>query len=265
MLYDVRSERSALETLERMTGIFREEWGRGELPENDGVYPEDFVVAMLKGHSGVEAVLEPCDLRVRFFHATSSANRCASIRREGLVDLQRSISMPESELGQFLQAHGLRFDVDRRILSVDGRSYDLGWWRNCSRPFGGDAQALWDAGYRLYRDHAVCGFFSPQDITRYGTPVDRLPEVLLDLDALLGTNMAEEWSDSHYSYVVVAEVPATEVCVPINGRVGLSDWYEEYAIKAYLRAYGYPDRDVVVLHDGVRVPPSHITRVMEND
>ena len=36
MLYDVRSERSALETLERMTGIFREEWGRGELPENDG-------------------------------------------------------------------------------------------------------------------------------------------------------------------------------------------------------------------------------------
>ena len=97
----------------------------------------------------------------------------------------------------------------------------------------------------------------------YGGYVHRRPEILSDIDDLLGTQLQEQWEESHRAYEVVFKVPVYETVY--NGWDS-DDEYERvmrYLVDAYMCVFTGPDTQEILCRNGVEIMPEHILECNE--
>ncbi len=257
MIYDIRNEDLALRTLERLTGVKCDIWEE-EVDRN--IHRIDFstideeILKTIRKHKGILPKLQ--DIEAVAIHLTTSNNGCLSIREHGLIDLKEVYNNPESELRQFLTSNGISIFLNDGILQFNGNDYDI----NCNARHvysGSPEYKAWCVGNKLYNDYAVCGFFSinPEDV--YAGNVHRRPEILFDLDGLLGTDLENLWIQNHQSYEIVFLVPLEDTIYS-----GYAEKYEDvvlsYIYYAFMTVLQGPDTKHVVCKDGVNISPESI-------
>ena len=195
-----------------------------------------------------------------YFHITTSANACASFRKYGILDLKNSYLCAESELREFLDNKGISIDIERCTLRYKNRIYDISYGR-CPSEFDKDAYACWCIGRKFYYDYTTCGFLSVWDRSPYGGYVHWRPEILCDIDRLLGLTLSQEWHLEHKPYEIVAAIQGTDIVYDGDDWCSDKEKMLNYLTRAYNTAFGCPSEEIVLLKNNIQVPPNRIIEI----
>lgn len=154
--YDIRSSKNALQTLIRITGVEEKVWNENVINESKYNYMEDFVEDIISTYGEMP---ERYDMfKFVYFHVTTSANQCDSIRKNGILDLRKSYMCKDSELRKFLDDCDVLIDLENAILKYKDKKYDISYGMCPS--FDDNAKACWSIGRKFYYDYTSCGFLS---------------------------------------------------------------------------------------------------------
>lgn len=257
MVYDIRTTENAKQTLVNLTSVPLSVWESYAGREHEYKYTDDLVLDVIKKHGHL-----PKDFRAFqfvFFHITTSANKCASFFKHGILDLNKSYLCADSELRCFLENHGINIDLDARMLMYMGKKYDITFGR-CPRE---DTKAYycWSVGRKFYYDYTACGFLSIWERSPYGGLVHRRPEILSDIDNLLELNLSDRWETTHTPYEVVAKVSGDRIVYDGDDELSDTDKVIGYLTNAYCTAFGAPSEKVLLLKNGIQIPPTDILEV----
>jgi hypothetical protein len=121
-------------------------------------------------------------------------------------------------------------NLEKRELKYCDGIYDISY-DGMNRP--GDEElrklAAWRVGRKFYYDYAIGVFLSLDPNDSYGGDVHKRPEIISDIDAMLGTNMEEDWINTHVAYEIVFRLP----CDDLLHEVGGQDIMNDYLVEAY--------------------------------
>lgn len=79
-----------------------------------------------------------------------------------------------------------------------------------------------------------------------------------DIDDLLNSTLSHEWRITHEPYEIVAAAPGTDIVYNGDDRQSSKDKIMNYLTKAYTTAFGSPSEEIVLLKNGVQIPPDRI-------
>lgn len=257
-LYDIRTSANALSTLVNFTQVVSPIWERYISRERDYQYLEGLVEDVICKHGSFPENYEKWIFT--YFHVTTSANECASIKKHGLLDLKNSYRCADSELRIFLDNKGIEIDTDNCTLKYKGEKYDISYGR-CPSSFDKVAHSCWAIGRKFYYDYTTCGFLSVWDLSPYGGYVHCRPEILSDIDNLLNLTLSQEWHVSHDPYEVVALVQGTDIVYDGENEQSNKDKILNYLTKAYNTAFGSPHEEIILLKNHIQVPPHNIVDI----
>ena len=260
MLFDIHTERAAQQTLLRITGIPVGVWEENIRRERDYELQDYFVEAMIEEYGTRQLPKSYVDWEFVYFHVTTSADGCASIRRNGILDLKRAYECGDSELRRFLDSHGVTIDIKKAILIYCGNEYNI-YFGKCPWNHESIEYKCWSVGRKFYNDYTTCGFLSAWDRSPYGGQVHRRPEILWDLDELLETRLSDEWERTHSAYEVVAKVSGKNICYPYDDDASEAEKVMAYVVMAYNEALNGSSENILLLKNGVQIPPSDILEV----
>ena len=257
MIYDIRTPQSAQKTLFDATGIPFYTWNLIEKKPDE--YDDDYVEMVIKEKG--KHLIQFRDFEIVFMHITTSAENCQSILQHGLLDLQQSYSNTDSELRRFLDSYDIKIDLDSSSLKYKGKTYDITYtygkkgWNLTDKE-----EACWLIGRKFYYDYCVCGFLSVRD-TPYGGYVHRRPEILYNIDELLGLDISRQWEETHKTFAINAIITSDKIVVDEDR----SDYERtiDYLTKAYYIATGAPSEEIVLLKNGENVLPDKIIGIKE--
>ena len=108
MLFDIRNEHKAAESLERLTGVNADIWLNerySNINRIDYSYADKDIERIVEDNNGYFPRLN--DIQLVITHITTSSNECASIKSNGLFDLKESYNLPTSDLRLFLEDNGI--------------------------------------------------------------------------------------------------------------------------------------------------------------
>lgn len=260
MIYDIHTKYAAQQTLQQLTGIQTELWIENLYKERDYPLQDDFVATMIQEY-GTEKLPESYeDMQFVFFHITTSANQCSSILKYGLLDLQESYRCKESELRTFLNTHGVYIDLDDNFLSYNGHRFDIRYGV-CPRNHSSIEYKCWSVGRKFYYDYTVCGFLSAWEASPYGGQVHRRPEILWDIDNLLGTQLSKEWEQSHIAYKIVARVNGNDICYPYDDDSSDEEKLMAYLVMAYNEAFNGNSENILLMKNNIQIPSKDILAI----
>ncbi len=256
IIYNILSKKEAQNTLEKMTGITWSEWKgiRDSYDRDQWSYEDDYIEDVLKEKN----VTLPSfyELEFVFSHVTTSANGCIDIRKYGLIT--HACQNNKTELCAFLHENGVAIDLSRRELHYFDKVFDVSYDK-CPLEYMETEYAAWLVGRKLYYDYGICGFLSYGN-TAYGGYVHRRPELLMNIDRLLKTDLADKWEDTHQPYEVIAHIGAKMVVCDGDERCDDQRKVMEYLMKAYWCAFS-DNENIVLLRSEVEVPPENIWKV----
>lgn len=258
MIYDIRTTGAAAKTLCNLTGVPLRVWEEYAGHENEYRYAEDMIESVVDTHG--KCPNDYRDFYFIYFHVTTSANKCASFRKHGILDLQQSYNCCDSELRMFLEDHDIHINLDRRILSYHGRDFDITYGRCPSRD---DSKAYyrWSIGRKFYYDFTTCGFLSVWDESPYGGQVHRRPEILFDIDNLLKLDLSRKWELTHRPYEITAKVIGSKIVYDGDDSYSDKEKVIDFLTKAYLTAFGSPSEHVLLINNHVQIPTSDILEI----
>lgn len=258
LLCDIRDEEKSITTLERLTGIESIVWSM-EITKNtsriDYTYCDKDIKRVIKEYDGCVPSID--DLELVVIHVTTSGNGCVSILEDGIIDLKDAYQKQDSELRLFLDSKGIDILLDSCCLKYKGKSYDISFG-DCPSDNNLEKYAAWSVGRKFYYDFSVCGFFSINYRDSYGGDVHKRPEILLDLDRLLGTKLQEEWLQSHQAFEIVFSVPIRDVVCDGWNYDTEEDVVMSFLMKAYMCASSGPDTKEVICKKGIHIYPKQI-------
>lgn len=261
MIYDIHTKQAAETTLVELTGIPLVFWRINQYRVKNYKCRDDFILAMIQEYGQKDHLPRKyTDMEFRYIHVTTSANECLSIRTSGIMDLRSAYSCVDSELRRFLNAHDIYINLDNAILSYNNHNYDIYYGM-----YPDDEDSIehlcWCVGRKFYYDYATCGFLSVMYKNPYGGLVHRRPEILLDLDRLLGTHLSEEWEESSSPYEIIAKVSGNDICY--FGEENQSDEEKvlSYVGMAYDSAFHGLSEEVIIINNGVIIPPQDILEI----
>lgn len=258
MLYDIRTSEKAATTLETLTGVNRKIW-LAEQYKNQGridyTYADDDVKKIITNHRGRYPDINELELVVT--HITTSSEKCSHIRQQGIVDLVKAYEFPNSELRQFLKRHGINIDIEECCLIYKKRAYDISYGK-CPPYYDSEAHAAWSIGRKFYYDFTVCGFLSISEKDVYGGCVHCRPEILSDIDTLLGTRLSDEWEAAKESYAIVFKVPVSDIIYNGWDSDTESEMVKSYLYDAYMCICIGPDTKEILCKNGVEISPVQI-------
>lgn len=260
MLFDIHKEREAQQTLFRLTGIPVEVWEENIHRERDYKLQDYFVEAMIEEYGTRELPKTYLDFDFVFFHITTSADGCTSIKRNGILDLKKAYECEDSELRRFLDNHGVIIDIEKAVLTYRGNEFDI-YYGKCPRNHESIEYRCWSVGRKIYYDYTTCGFLSAWNRNPYGGQVHRRPEILLDLDELLKTKLSDEWERTHSAYEVVAKVSGNNICYSYDNNASEAEKVMTFVVMAYNEALNGSCENIILLKNGVQIPPSDILEV----
>lgn len=257
-IYDIRTSENAMTTLVNFTGVVPPIWEKNMSKRNQFQFDEELVEYVIENYGHFPPVYE--DWLFVYFHVTTSANRCASFKKHGILDLRESYACPDSELRTFLDNRGISIDIHECTLTYRGRIFDISYNRPVPRS-GSIEHACWSIGRKFYFDYTTCGFLSVWERSAYGGNVHCRPEILDDIDKLLGLTLSHEWYATHKPYEVVAVVPGTDIVYDGFDDCSSKDKILNYLTRAYNTAFGSPFEEIVLLKNHVQVPPNRILEI----
>lgn len=258
--YDIRTSKHAQMTLSSLTSIPISVWKQYLYKERQFDYPDDFVEDMIERYGKIPSSYK--DFEFIYFHVTTSANDCASIRKHGILDLKQSYLSKDSELKEFLDSQGIYIDLDKKELvyyKQKEQKYNITFEEHQKQK--NRALECWCLGRKFYDDYAICGFLSAVSRNPYGGNVHQRPEILKNIDDLLLTDLSEEWQFTHDPYVVVAKVSGKNIIYDGDDSQSDHDMVMHYLMKAYSKAFGTPSEEVLILQNSIQVPNSDIIEI----
>lgn len=115
------------------------------------------------------------------FHVTASLDDCKEIKENGIKDLQYVLSH-NTMLSRLLKRGDINFDIENRIMYVNGRDYDVDYdhYRG-RRLLTPQEECLGSISHRIYYDFCIDGFWNNDDIEGYGTDIHERPEFISKL------------------------------------------------------------------------------------
>lgn len=190
-----------------------------------------------------------------FSHITTSANGCRSIKENGILDLVETYKNTESELRTFLDSHGVYIDLTAKTLEYDRNRYDISY----RTPTYEEEIVKSILGLKLWKKYVINVFLvnNDPDIVYRGDVHER-PEILRDIDNILGTTFVKEWTSTHTPYEIIA-ITSGENIVYDNCPEDEEDLRDMiYLQEAYDIACGNKSQHAVELKEHIQIPPSQI-------
>ena len=258
MIYDIRTTELARQTLVNITGVPLAVWEENIIHEDNFRYIDDYMADMINTYGHLPKSYT--EFEFIYSHITSSANGCLSYRNNGILDLRQSYLCAESELRQFLNQHNIYIDLENCILRFYEKEYDISHYPNRPRTRCIESKC-WAVGRKFYYDFTTCGFLSVSYNHPYGGMVHHRPEVLYDIDNLLGLNLSEIWHLTHDSYEVVAKVNGNQIIYDGEDYYSDKEKVLDFLVRAYNTAFGMPTEQVLLIKNNVQIPPENILEV----
>lgn len=260
MLFDIHTECAARQTLLRLTGIPIDIWEVNLNRERDYELQDYFVEAMIEEYATKQMPQSYMDMEFVYFHITTSSDNCASIRHNGILDLKKAYECNDSELRHFLDKHGIRIDIENAILTYRGQKYNI-YYGRCPWDHESVEYKCWSVGRKFYYDYTTCGFLSVWNRSPYGGQVHKRPEILWDIDELLNTSLSDEWERTRMAYEIVAKVSGKHICYPYDEDATETEKVMTYVIMAYNEAFNGSSENILLLKNGVQIPPNDILEI----
>lgn len=246
--YNILTPDNAQETLQRLTGIPIDEWKIIRKNYNNNQVVDDYLDDILKTRKIVLPSFS--SIRFTFSHITTSANCCESIRRYGLINC--AYTHPQTELYKFLMENGIVIDKRNHVLSYKGKHFDISF-EKCDFVSGTEANLAWLIGRKAYYDYGICGFLSYGN-TPYPGNVHIRPEILLNIDDLLQTNLSDIWEKDHHTYEVIAQTDSDKIILDDDNPM------MAYLVRAFWSAF-WTNESLILLKPNIDVLPTGILEI----
>ena len=259
MIYDIRSAECAQRTLSDLTGVPISIWERSLDREHEYEYTDDLVADVIETYGSL-----PCtyrDFEYIYFHVTTSANKCASIQKHGILDLKQAYSCKDSELRTFLENHGILINLDEKTLIYKNKTFDITFYSGSRPRQDVVAEHCWLIGRKFYYDYTSCGFLSVWEGHPYDGQVHRRPEILSNIDKLLKLHLSQEWALTHKPYEINAKVSGENIVYDGDDEKSERDKVIELLTTAYLTAFSEPSEKILLIKNHVQIPPSDIIEI----
>lgn len=257
MNYDIRTTEYAQQTLTNLTGVPISVWEQYLGREHEYKYTDYLVADVINSYGYLPRNYR--DFEFVYFHVTTSANGCTSFWKHGILDLKQSYLCHDSELREFLEKHDININLDERILTYRGKTFDITFGA-CPRQ-DTEAYKCWSIGRKFYFDYTICGFLSVRAGSPYGGQVHRRPEILMDIDNLLGLNLSQKWMSIHDPYEIVVKISGENIIYDSDDNQSDKDKVLNYLTKAYFTAFGEPTEEVLLIKNHVQIPPLDILEI----
>lgn len=175
------------------------------------------ISAFLESFSNIPSNVDDTDFM--FTHITSSADQCKSIRNYGLLNLTAAYRNTSTELRLFLDAHDIDIRIEYQCIKYKNNYYSIEYdSHDCPPEWETEEYNGWLVGRKFALDPGVCGFLVYDTSHPYLGGVHECPEILRDLDRLLGTALAEEWKKTSHPYAITCRVPGPFIEINQNGQ-----------------------------------------------
>ena len=100
---------------------------------------------------------------------------------------------------------------------------------------------------------------------RRHTIVHKRPEILEDIDRLLGTSLSKEWKSTHVPYEIVAKVKGKNIVYEGYEEDDLYRRTINYITKAYWSAFHSIDEEILLMKNNICIPPEDIIEIKRFD
>ena len=259
MIYDIRTSEKALKTLVNLTGVSKDVWMDYVYRIREYSYTEKMIEDVVDRYGKLPTSYR--DFEFVYFHVTTSSNNCQSIKDYGIFDLCMAYECTTSELRNFLDNHEIEIDLRQKLLRYKDKEFDISYSshrvpRNNTKEYD-----CWSIGRKFYFDYTTCGFLSVWERSPYGGLVHRRPEILMDIDNLLGLNLSREWQQTHKPFEVVAKVSGGNIVYPYDDDDSEEDKVLCFLAKAFNNAFGEPDEEILLLKNGIQISPHDILAI----
>lgn len=258
MLYDIRDTDKAIATLQRLTGVSSAIWSNEKKKNVCRINYSDVdkdIERIIKRYNGYYPQID--NLEFVITHLTTSGNGCISILNDGLIDLKKAYQKSDSELRTFLEAKGIEIILDSKCLKYKGKYYDISYVK-CPWNHESEEYAAWSVGRKFYYDFTVCGFLSINKNRPYAGNVHKRPEILMDLDNLLKTNLQNEWIQSHEAFEIVFKIPFRNILYDGWDSDTEDDIVMSYLTNAYMCMSLEPNTKEVLCRNETEIYPKQI-------
>lgn len=255
-LYDIRSSEHALNTLVNLTNVSEKMWIEYNKREDEFKYFEDLVHYVTVTHGDCQINYE--FLNFVFQHITTSSENCETIRKYGILDLKQAYCAQNSELNKFLHDYDIDIDLSNHTLNYDGKKYDISY-KHCI-PNNREEDCCKKIGRRFYSDYSICGFLSIKKEPYLGDVHSR-PEILKNIDSLLGLNLSEKWILTHKAYEVIAKVSGKDIEYAGDTTCDEKEKIFYYLNNAYYIAFKGQQEVIFYIKKNVQIPARNITEI----
>lgn len=242
-----------------LSGVNISTWEKYVGHEREYGYTDDLVEDVIKTYG--QLTKNYLDFDFIYFHVTTSANDCTAIKKYGILDLKQAYICKESEIRIFLDQHGVLLDLDNGLLTFNGRTYDITFYSEKCPRTGTQEYLCQSIGRKFYYDYTTCGFLSVWERSPYGGQVHCRPEILWDIDNLLRLDLSGEWEQSHFPYEITAHVKGSDIVFDGDEDQSDKDKVLMYLTMAYDTAFGEPFEHVLLMKNGVQIPPTDIIEI----
>lgn len=223
------------------------------------------------------ATLNINDVRFVGFHVTASLDDCREIKESGLKDLQYVLGH-NTVLSRLLKQSGITFDIENRVMCVNGRSFDIDYEHYRGRRFfTPEEKYIDDIAHRIYYDFCIDGFLVNDNIEEYGTYIHERPEFLSKLIKMSpkAKRLDEFWRSQSTPYKVFFYATVDQIHKFTFGLEKNYDLYtdsEQESIKNWMirmaidQAFDPGGEHYIYIRDYQHIPPEQIIicEMMEN-
>lgn len=184
-VYDITNVENALHTL---TNLFNLSFK--EVDEFMRLHQNVDVEAFLKEfHINLDC-FELEDLQIVGIHTTTNNDQCESIKKTGLINLKRALSL-NSSLNNFLHEHDIYINIYTKTLTYKQQSYNL---VDCGNS---------KLHYKIFGDYALDCFLVMQKNRKFDAKLKARPKVLSEIEKYLHIeNLHQEWINQSTPYMI---------------------------------------------------------------
>ncbi|MED3575414.1 hypothetical protein [Cytobacillus praedii] len=202
------------------------------------------------------------DIKIAFYHVTTSNNECEEIKLRGLKDLQFAVSQ-DTNMRRFLKEHGVVIDIyhhtitygDNNIINYVPDHIFYTKLENNSKP---ERHLV----FKLYKDHIVWGFSDFKSLKGYSC-IHEIPEFVNNIEEYLGVpNLKSDWiAEGHMPYLIKAEIPLSKLDINCIG--GSEEYILQYLIESMISRLidGSPAQQIIFLKEGEFISPDEIIEI----
>lgn len=257
MIFDIRTSEYAVQTLTTLTRVPTQIWETYVGREREYECTDALVEEVISEHGELPDSIN--NFVFVYFHITTSANQCASIRKYGVLDLKKAYSCQSSELRKFLDQHEIYINLEKAELEYRGQLFKIPYGI-CPRT-NTIEERCWAVGRKFYFDFTTCGFLSVSKRSPYGGQVHWRPEILANIDNLLNTKLSYEWATTHKAYEVTSKVLGEDIVYAGYDEQSEKGKVLNYLTMAYWNAFGEPTENILLIKNDVQIPPNNILSI----